>query len=159
MLASSAGGSPKERERFSVFLLPMASSEREQLLGDSSTRRPTHPESGPDYGTTTASKAALTAQQEAFREQDSELELLAGGVKGIRNIAGWVNSEVESQNQLLDKVLQHAERADDKTRAAVVRTSAIEQSPYSISNFCMLLWPLVLLILMLFFGLKHLLFG
>lgn len=135
-------------------------SEREQLLhGNSLQTSRTGQETEGGYGATTGIHASLEAQRRAFREQDAQLEELSGGVSGIRNVAGLLSAEVTKQNKLLDDVVGDVESADAKTKAAVSRTAATERSPYSISNFCMLLWPLVLLILFIIFGLKHLLFG
>lgn len=111
----------------------------------------------PDYGAT--GHAALEAQRSAMRAQDSQLDDLSVGVSGIRNVAGLLSTEVEEQNKLLDGLTRDVEAADDRTQAVAKRTDATEKSPYSIHNFCMLLWPVVLLIVFVVVGFKHFIFG
>lgn len=111
----------------------------------------------PSYGAT--GREALEAQRAAMRAEEAQLEELSTGVSGIRNVAGLLSTEVCEQNKLLDRLDRDVEAANGRAQAATRRTDAVEKSPYSLHNFCMLLWPLVLLLVLLIAGLKHFLFG
>lgn len=111
----------------------------------------------PNYGAT--DRAALEAQRAAMRAEDAQLEELSAGVSGIRNVAGLLSTEVNDQNKLLDRLDRDVEAANERAQAATRRTNEVEKSPYSLENFCKLLWPLVLLVVLVVGGLKHFLLG
>jgi hypothetical protein len=130
-------------------------SARDELLG---RKRPAAEPSLPEnYGST--AHMALEAQRAGMREQDAQLEELSSGVAGVRTTAGLLSREVDAQNKLLDDLMRDVEAADEKTQAAARRVEATETSPYTVHNFCALLWPLVCLFVLLAFGLRHLLVG
>jgi hypothetical protein len=131
------------------------SSNREELLGRRAGIAGQSLSS--DYGAT--GHVALEAQRTAMRQQDTQLEELSTGVSGIRSIAGLLSAEVLQQNRLLDDIALDVEAADGRVQGATRRTAATEKSPYTIHNFCMLLWPLVLLIVFMIVGLKRFVFG
>jgi hypothetical protein len=110
------------------------------------------------YGAT-AAETALVAQRAAFAEQDEALKRLSEGAFGIRGVAEAVALEVGEQNELLDGLADGIARADKRTTTTAARTAGSEKSPYSIANFCLLLWPLVLLILLIIITLRRFIFG
>jgi hypothetical protein len=135
----------------------MSASDRGHLLGlhgdvSADARRAT-----PTYGAT-GGASALSAQRAAFAEQEAALDALAVGVRSVRGAAAAVAIEVGEQNRALDGLAESVSRADDRVGRAAGRTAASEKSPYSVGNFCFLLWPLVLLIVLVVVAIRHLLF-
>lgn len=136
------------------------SSDRERLLGDRSPR----PGNGSKYGSAVdghemGGRSVLALQQSAFREQDEQLDELSGGVRGVRDVAELLSNEAASQNRALDNLIADVEAADNRTKRATIRASSTERNPYSLQNFCLLLWPLVLLIILIIGAIRHFVFG
>jgi hypothetical protein len=104
---------------------------------------------GPDV------RLTVDEQRAGLRVQDAALESLADGVGAVKNMAHLVHGEVVGQLRMLDGLVGGVEAAEQRTRSATQRASALERNPYSLYNFCLVLWPTVLLILLAFFGLKH----
>lgn len=137
---------------------------------ESGTRQPTHSRwwggSGSGrgnpsgYGALDAADAtaALGAQRAAFQRQDEDLDAMTEGVGSIKNVAHLISNEVVQQNKMLDGLTDSLERANWRTERARDRAATTERSPYTIQNFCMLLWPTVLLILLIIEAVKHFLF-
>lgn len=108
------------------------------------------------YGST--SNRDKDSIENAIHLQDQALDDLSVGVRNVRNIAGQVHDEVDTQLKMIDGV----DVAVDDSRARVANTTARtrenRESAYTIRNFCLLLWPLVLFIVLIFEAIIHFLF-
>lgn len=102
----------------------------------------------------------LQAQQQAISKQNAELDSLEAGVATVKEVATLLHSEADSQNRLLDELDREMEKARVGTREACARTTAVirEGDTYTLKTFCMLLWPLVLLLVLVFEAIVHFLF-
>lgn len=87
------------------------------------------------------------------------LEMMVGDVKGTRKTATAIREEVVAQNGMLDDLEAGIESARAGTEDAARRTGEVERDPYSWGNFCKLLLPTVLLLVILLFWVRHLLVG
>lgn len=109
-----------------------------------------------EYGSLAARVSAANA---AMRAEEQSLASLSVGVAETKRIAGAVSDEVSAQSALLDDLEAGVGRAKDAAANATARTEALERDPYNFRSFCALLWPIVLLLLVVAFWIKHLLFG
>lgn len=117
------------------------------------------PQRSPPSYSSISSASTLQSQRQAWAAQDADLNSLSTGVRGVRDVAHVIHTEVGAQNALLDDIGRDVEAANGRIDAANQRLGAVEASPYGWRNFCRLLWPLVLLIVMVIGGLKRMLFG
>lgn len=87
---------------------------------------------------------------QSLRQQESSLNDLSGNVETVRHIATQIQSEVDLQNDMLD---DQAIQFDNSSGRVARMTASVEQSrnesPYTLRMFCLLLWPLVLLIVLI----------
>lgn len=109
-----------------------------------------------DYG---ALQTRLAAAEAAMRSEEEQLLDLGGGVKNTKNIAGLIRDEVESQNEILDDIERAMGRTHGNLSNAVTRTTNLESNPYSWRNFLALLGPLVLLLVIVLFWIRHIILG
>lgn len=128
------------------------SSEREQLLA------------GGKHGYGSARVASdvgevVAQQRQQLLEQDERLEYLASSTRSVKHVATEISAEVDEQNAILDELERGVQKAKDKTQRAKQRADNVDKSPYSIANFCLLLWPLVLLLLIIAAFVHHLIFS
>ncbi|PXF48262.1 hypothetical protein BWQ96_01951 [Gracilariopsis chorda] len=135
----------------------MSFSAREELLGD---RKPNSNSS--TYGS--VNEAAISAeerleqQRQSLLAQNGSLEDLSTGVESVRRIAGIMHEEVDSQNVILDDITRGMDRASQRVVTADRGVEGSAQSPYNIRSFCLLLWPLVLLIILVIEAIVHFIF-
>mmetsp|Transcript_5971 Transcript_5971/g.11740 ORF Transcript_5971/g.11740 Transcript_5971/m.11740 type:complete len:128 (-) Transcript_5971:155-538(-) len=106
-----------------------------------------------DYGSTDPS-SLLEAQRSAFREQDSALEMLASDVSRVKAISRAALDEVTTQNAYLDVMSKEMERVRACVSHAERDSRTPWTNPFTLRNFCALLWPLVLLGLFLVWCLR-----
>lgn len=111
---------------------------------------------GGDYG---ALAARLRATEDAMRAEDEALIGMAGDVGLAKSTAGAIHAEVDAQNSLLDDLEAGMGRASSATVSATVRAAHLESDPYSWKNFCTLLGPVVLLLVIILFWVRHLIVG
>lgn len=102
----------------------------------------------------------LASQRTMLSSQDQALHQVSTGVSSVRGIATALNKEAASQNRLLDALALDVGRAQaDAHRATRGTTDAVRAGDvYTIRTFCMLLWPLVLLIVLVVEAVLHLIF-
>lgn len=108
------------------------------------------------YGTT--AKDSPDTIDKRILLQDEAIGHLSHGVENIRNIAVQIHDEVDGQVKLLDGI---GTSVDDTSQRVVCMTGNAERargSVYNFRTFCILLWPLVLLIILLVEGIIHFLF-
>jgi hypothetical protein len=94
-----------------------------------------------------------------MRVEDGALGTLADGVGQVKNVANALHNEVVGQVRLLDGLVEGVQTADRDTQRAARRAGTIERNPYTIYNFCLLLWPCVLVVILVFAMLRHWLFS
>lgn len=121
----------------------MSSSARDNLLPNSST--PARYDAAP--------------LSEQLRSQDDSLHHLSTGVRTVRKYATLINTEVNCQNAALDDMESQMQnvQASLSSNQQSVRTAMSEQ-PYTFKSFCILLWPLVLLIVLALEAVIHFIF-
>lgn len=124
--------------------------EREELLSGHAKRET----DASNYGTS----QALDAQREVLREQDGELDALSGGTGVVKKAAAMILGEVVQQTDMLTGVEADAERGLAGVARGRDRLDALGGDVYNVKTFCMLLWPLVLLIVLVVEGVLHFLF-
>lgn len=90
--------------------------------------------------------------------QDQALDDLSVGVRSVRNIAGQVHNEVATQLRMIDEVDNAVDHSKARVANTTGRTRENRESAYTIRNFCLLLWPLVLFIVLIFEAVVHFLF-
>lgn len=102
----------------------------------------------------------LSAHQASLRAQDAALDELSGSVRSVRGVAGALERETRAHNALLDGLEAGVERTGAATRDAARRTAdaAHGGEVYTLKNFCMLLWPTVLLLVLALEAVIHFLF-
>lgn len=108
-----------------------------------------------EYGSTPTDDDQV---ERIITEQDAQLDHLSHGVKGVRDVALQIHDEVDSQLQLIDSVDASVSRSAQNTSNATSRVREAPRSVYNIRTFCILLWPLVLLIVMVAEGIIHFIF-
>ncbi len=94
-----------------------------------------------------------------MRSEEEELQQLGAGVRQTKGIAGLIQGEVEEQNELLDDIERALGRTQQGLAGAQARTEGLERDPYTWRKFVGLLGPLVLLLVIALFWLRHLLLG
>ena len=109
-----------------------------------------------NYG---ALEARLRADEEAMRAEDASLEALGAGVGRTKEIAGAIKNEVDEQNALIDDIEAGMGRTHEKTANMSRRTANVERDPHTRRNFCSLLVPLTLLIVIALFWIRHWILG
>lgn len=109
-----------------------------------------------DYGTL---QTRLAAAEAAMRNEEEQLLGLGVGVRDTKNIAGLIQDEVNAQNDLLDDIESGMNRTQQNMDSTVMRTEQLERDPYSWRNFVGLLGPLVLLLVIALFWIRHLIVG
>lgn len=102
----------------------------------------------------------LSAQRAALSQQDADLGSLETGVATVKRVARVLHDEVDGQNELLDALEADENRALAATGRTTARTAAAvaEGDAYNFRTFCLLLWPLVLLIVLLVEAVIHFIF-
>lgn len=110
----------------------------------------------PNYG---ALEARLRADEDAMRAEDESLAAMEAGVGRTKQIAGAIKTEVDEQNALIDDIEAGMGRTQERTAKMARRTANLERDPHTIRNFCSLLVPLTLLIVIALFWLRHWLLG
>lgn len=117
---------------------------------------PHAPKQPPSYDAT----ATLSAQRAALSAQNADLDSLEAGVATVKHVATLINNEADEQNKLLDTLDQDMQKAREGTTRAAGRTGTVvaEGDAYNFRTFCMLLWPLVLLIVLLVEAVIHFIF-
>lgn len=135
----------------------MSFSARDELLGD---HKPNSKSS--TYGS--VNDAAISAeeqlehQRQSLIAQNGSLQDLSVGVESVRRIAGIMHEEVDSQNVMLDDITQGIDRGSHRVATIGQGVEGSAQSPYNIRSFCLLLWPLVLLIILVIEAIVHFIF-
>lgn len=132
---------------------------RRDLFGD---RHPLH-STNPDGHPASTYGAALPAPppptfDETLREQDDSIDELSLGVRSVRKIAARIRSEVVAQNDILDEMNPQTDSAANRMRDTLAHVQPAAESVYNLRTFCMLLWPLVFLILLVLEAFIHFLF-
>lgn len=102
----------------------------------------------------------LAAQRTLLSRQDRSLQQLSSGVSSVRGIATALDKESAAQNRLLDALALDIGQVQHSAHRATQRTSDGLRAGevYNVRTFCMLLWPLVLLIVLLVEVVLHFLF-
>lgn len=127
---------------------------RLDLFGDKSRQRS---ENG--YGAINENDPQLLErQQQLMQAQENSLEQLSQGVSSVRKIAEIVHGEVNVQNGELDDVGLRMNRLENRVDGANEHARDMQGSAYTIRSFCMLLWPLVLLIVLVVEAVLHFIF-
>lgn len=132
-------------------------SDREQLLGDRPAQPPTQ------YGAATptdlqSAESALQQQQTALNTQSADLTKLSGGVGSVKRYAGLIHDEVQYQNYMLDNLESGINNSVEHVSATRERAINSAGSAYNIKSFCLLLWPLVLLFVLVVEAVLYFLF-
>ena len=113
-----------------------------------------------DYGASNLDlESGLALQRAQLRAQDAALESLTGGVRSVKNVAAAIHGEVNESNRMLNALSANVDDVNLSIRNAESRTDRTDKSPYSIKNFCLLLWPTVLLIILICAWVHSLLFN
>lgn len=113
---------------------------------------------GSTEGKSSSPEEALDIQRQTISLQDESLQELSGGVKSVRQIAGFINHEVVSQNAELDGIAAGMNGLNKRIGTAGGKVEGMAQSVYNIRSFCLLLWPLVLLIVLVVEAVIHFIF-
>lgn len=139
---------------YDSYSATMASPEdvRSSLLGNARNQK--QPTSA--YGTT--SKKTTSTLDKSIQLQDEAIDHLSRGVGNIRDIAVQIHGEVHSQNKELGGMQTSMNETGERVTGTTQRLERSGGSIYSIRNFCLLLWPLVLLIVLLLEVITHFLF-
>lgn len=108
----------------------------------------------------TDASGALSAQRAAITSQNAALDDLSAGVSSVKAVATALSGETDAQNSLLDELATDMSRVNSRAGRAVERTAAVvrDGDAYNFKTFCMLLWPLVLLIVLLVEAVIHFVF-
>lgn len=114
------------------------------------------PQSSQDYGS--ATREGDDAVERSIRLQDEALDHLSHGVYNVRNVAGHLYGEVNHQLKMIDGVEAGVNRSRTRVAATNTRVQNSSENVYTFRNFCLLLWPLVLLIVLVFEIIMHFLF-
>lgn len=122
-------------------------SEREQLLPVVNRDR--------RYGTTSGTENNVEV---SLREQDDQLNELSTGVRGVRDVAFAINKEVNSQLSLLDNMTNQMDTTSSHLQTTTERAANNSESVYTLKNFCILLCPAVLLIILVIESIIHFIF-
>lgn len=105
--------------------------------------------------------AALRSEAETERTlaaQDATLAQLSQGVSTVRSIAVDIHKEVDEQLGLLDDMGQSMGQTSTQLDVETQRVRESRDTVYTLQNFCLLLWPLVLLIILLVEAVIHFIF-
>lgn len=109
-----------------------------------------------DYGSLSS---RIAAQEASIRNEEDNLAQLSVGVGNAKNMTQAILTESEHQNHMLDDLENALDRTRNNTENVRNRTDGLERSPYSIKNFFSLLGPLVFLLVMALFMLRHWILG
>lgn len=116
------------------------------------------------YGAAPSSQdqgVALLSEAETERTlaaQDTTLAQLSQGVSNVRSIAVDIHKEVDEQLGLLDDMGQSMGQTSTQLDVETRRVRQSRDTVYTLQNFCLLLWPLVLLIILLVEAVIHFIF-
>lgn len=109
-----------------------------------------------DYGSLSS---RIAAQEASMRNEEANLAGLGADVGNAKNMTTAILAEADLQNDLLDDLENALERSNNNARGATQRADGLERSPYTIKNFISLLGPLVFLLVMALFMLRHWILG
>jgi hypothetical protein len=104
-------------------------------------------------------RLTVEEQRADMRAEDGALGTLADGVGHVKSVANALHDEVVGQVRLLAGLADRVQTADRDTERAARRAGTIERNPYTIYNFCLLLWPCVLVVILVFAMLRHWMFS
>lgn len=107
-----------------------------------------------------ARRGTVLYTTKTIRDQDNLLSDLSRGVKQTKTVATAIHNEVNSQDQLLDDLgnAVSSSGADMNRRTDVTRQVTQSEDAYTVKTFCLLLWPLVLLIVLVVEAIIHFIF-
>lgn len=116
------------------------------------------------YGAAPSSRdqgAAFLSEAETERTlavQDATIAQLSQGVSNVRSIAVDIHKEVDEQLGLLNDMDQSMGQTSTQLDLETRRVRESRDTVYTLQNFCLLLWPLVLLIILLVMAVIHFIF-
>ncbi len=74
------------------------------------------------------SEVLKTEKANTLKKQDELLDQISDGVERLKQISKTINSELISQNTLLEDFSKEVEEADKKTKALTQKTKEVEAS-------------------------------
>lgn len=102
--------------------------------------------------------ATLSAQYAALAQQQNALNQLSSEIQSVRNVAALVYNQVDEQNDQLDALADDLEKGTQQVQRTSTNAANLTQTPYTLKTFCLFLWPLVLLIILLVQAILHWIF-
>mmetsp|Transcript_9007 Transcript_9007/g.27077 ORF Transcript_9007/g.27077 Transcript_9007/m.27077 type:complete len:217 (-) Transcript_9007:50-700(-) len=116
--------------------------DRDELLRNSNT----------SYG---ATETPLQAQEREIQEQQNQIDSTSTTVRNAKHIAKAINQEIDNQLKILDGMESGMGQARSNVQRANETVSEPVHNPYNLRAFCTILWPLVLLIMAIFYSIFH----